>query len=99
MIDQRVDETRRDDAAQHARERAEMIQGLYIHFFVFAVINGGLFLINWATRGDGGGWWFVWPTLIWSVALLVHVIATVFPVFSESWVDRKARQLAERGRQ
>ena len=98
MIDQMVDETQRDDAARWARERAEMIQGLYIHFFVFPVINGGLFLINWATRGDDGGWGFVWPTLIWSVALLVHVIATVFPVFSESWVDRKARQLVERDR-
>jgi hypothetical protein len=35
--------TESDMARRRARERAEMIQGLYIHLLVFAVINAGSF--------------------------------------------------------
>ena len=79
-----------------ARERAEMLQGLFIHMIVFPIVNGGLFLLNWLTRGDEGGWWAVWPLLAWSVGLVVHIAVVTFPVFSQDWVDRKATDLAGR---
>jgi hypothetical protein len=81
-----------------AHERAEMIQGLYIHLLVFVVINAGLFGINWATRGDDGTWWAVWPLLTWGIALLIHVLVTVAPVFSDEWVERRAERIAARRR-
>lgn len=81
-----------------ARERAQMIQGLYIHFLVFALINGGLFVINWVTRGDEGSWWFQWPLMIWGLALVIHLVTTAFPVFSPNWVDRHAEEIARRSR-
>ncbi len=43
-----------DPAYDKARERARTLQGLYVHLFVFAIVNAGLFLINWATRGPVG---------------------------------------------
>lgn len=88
-----VVETLQDPAYQQARKRAEMIQGLYIHLLVYVVFNAGLFALDWLTRGDDGTWWFQWPLVIWGVGLLVHVLATVSPVFSPDWADRRARQI------
>ncbi|MGH8927244.1 MAG: 2TM domain-containing protein [Acidimicrobiia bacterium] len=85
-----------DQAYRQARERAEMIQGLYIHSLVFAVINAGLFAINWVTRSDNGSWWFQWPLLIWGTALIVHALVTVAPVFSPEWVEQRAQQILSR---
>lgn len=73
-----------------------MIQGLWIHFLVFAIINAGLFILNWVTRADNGSWWFYWPLLIWGVGLIVHVVVTVAPVFSPQWVERRAQRILER---
>jgi hypothetical protein len=85
-----------DQAYRRARERAEMVQGLYIHLLVFAAINAGLFAINWITRGDDGSWWFLWPLLIWGTGLIVHILVTVAPVFSPEWADRRAQQILSR---
>jgi hypothetical protein len=81
-----------DEAYRRARERAEMLQGLYIHLLVFFVINAGLVAINWATRGDNGSWWFWWPLLIWVIGLVVHVVATIVPVFSPQWVEQRTQR-------
>lgn len=86
-----------DDVLTWARERAEALQGLYIHLLVFVVINGGLFGINALTRGDGG-WWFHWPLLIWGLGLVVHLMTVVFPVFSDTWVERRAEEIVSRHR-
>jgi 2TM domain len=81
---------------RRAKQRAEAIQGLYIHILVYLVINGGLFVINLLTRGDGGGWWFYWPMAIWGIALLIHALVTYVPVFSPEWAQqRAARMLGE----
>ena len=81
-------------AYDKARERAKALQGLYAHLIVFSVINGGLFLINWATRGPNGGWWFYWPLLGWGVAVVIHLATTLLPVFSPDWVERRAARIA-----
>jgi 2TM domain len=85
-----------DREYQLARERAKEIQGLYIHLLVYAVINTGLFLINWLTRDPGGTWWFIWPLLGWGVGLLIHVVATFVPVFSPEWAERRAERMLGR---
>ncbi len=82
-----------DAELERARERAKAIQGLYIHLLVFAVINGGLFLINWATRGPDGAWWFYWPLLGWGVAVAIHLVVTFVPVFSPEWAERRAERM------
>lgn len=86
--------TERREIPAWARERAEMLQGLYIHTMVFVLMNAGLFFINWATRGDEGTWWFLWVLVIWGVGLLIHVAVTITPVFRSDWVDKKAERIA-----
>ena len=83
-----------DQVYRWARERAEMLQGLYIHITVFVVANLGLFGINYFTRGDDGSWWFYWPLLIWGIGLAIHQLVTVAPFFTEAWVERKAESIA-----
>lgn len=86
-----------DGAYRKAKQRAEMIQGIYIHFIVFLVINAGLFALNWVTRGDDGTWWFQWPLIFWFAALLIHMLVTVAPVFSPEWVERRAQRMLSEG--
>jgi fatty acid desaturase len=85
-----------DPAYDKARERAKALQGLYVHLFVFSVVTGALFLINWATRGPNGGWWFYWPLLGWGVAVVIHLATVFLPVFSPDWVDGRAARIAAR---
>jgi hypothetical protein len=85
-----------DAELERARERAKAIQGLYTHLLVFAVINAGLFLINWVMRGPDGAWWFYWPLLGWGVALAIHVVVTFVPVFSPDWAERRAERMVGR---
>ncbi len=87
----------RDDPAYKAAvERAEMLQGYYIHLLVYAVVNAGLFLINLITKGDGGSWWFYWPLAGWGIGLAVHTVVTFGGVFSEGWKVRKAEEIYRR---
>jgi hypothetical protein len=89
----------RDAEYERARERAEELQGLYIHLLVYVVVNAALFGINWVSAGGDGPWWFYWPLLGWGVGLLIHILTVVFPVFSNQWVDRRTeRILANRHR-
>ncbi len=87
-----------DTTIARARERAEMLQGLYIHLVIFLVINGGLLGLNALTRGDEGGWWFQWTLLPWGIGVLVHIVVAIAPVFSSDWVDRRTERIAVKRR-
>ena len=85
-----------DPAYRAALERAEMVQGFYIHLTVFVIVNIGLFAINALTRADAGTWWFQWPLLGWGIGIVVHGLATAFPVFQNDWVERRAERYLNR---
>jgi hypothetical protein len=87
-----------EDPIRRAKQRAEMIQGLYIHLLVYLVINAGLFVVNLLTKGDDGGWWFYWPVAIWAIALVIHALVTYVPVFSPDWAERRAARMLEEDR-
>jgi hypothetical protein len=87
-----------DDAYRAAKERAEMLQGYYIHLLVYVTVNLGLFLINVVTRGEGGTWWFYWPMLGWGIGVLIHTLVTFGGVFNDEWRERKTQQLYEKER-
>jgi hypothetical protein len=95
-VSNRPTTTERSEIEKWARERAEMIQGLYIHLMMYLLVNAGLFTINWVTTGGEGAWWFQWPLMGWGIGMLIHVLVTVVPVFSKSWVDRRAEEIARR---
>jgi hypothetical protein len=86
----------KDGTYEAAEKRAEELQGFYIHLLVYAVVNLGLFAINFLTKGDGGGWWFYWPLAGWGIGLGVHALAVFAGVFGEHWKERKAAELYER---
>lgn len=83
----------RDAEYERARQRAEELQGLYIHLLVYIAVNAGLFVINWLSTGGDGFWWFQWPLLGWGVGLAIHILSVVFPVFSKQWVDRRTERI------
>lgn len=82
-----------DKQYEWARERAEALQGLYIHILVYVVVNACLFGINWLSKGDSGSWWFYWPLLGWGVGLVIHILTVATPVFSARWVDRRTERI------
>jgi hypothetical protein len=82
---------------QRAHERVEAIKGFYVHATIFALVNLGLFVINWVTPGP---WWFYWPLIGWSVALginalVVFVFGGTGP-WGEAWEERKTREVMEK---
>lgn len=85
--------TEEERAYSAARERAEAIQGLYIHLLVYIVINAGLLGINWFSTSGDGPWWFYWPLLGWGIGLVVHLVVVVAPVFTNSWVDDRTDRI------
>lgn len=88
---------REEVAYKAALERAEMLQGYYVHLLVYLVVNAGLFLINLLTKGDGGSWWFYWPLAAWGIGLAIHTMVVFGVVFGEGWKQRKADELYRRG--
>jgi hypothetical protein len=87
-----------EDPTRRAKQRADAVQGLYIHVLVYLVINAGLLVIDLLTRGRGGAWWFFWPVAIWGIALLIHAVVTYVPVFSPEWAERRAARMLEEDR-
>jgi hypothetical protein len=85
-----------DDQYRYALERAQAVQGFFIHLLVFAVVNAGLFAINWLATGGEGGWWFQWPLVAWGIGLLIHLLTVITPVFSPDWAERRAHRMVAR---
>jgi hypothetical protein len=90
-------EVESDPIYERAHERAETLQGYYIHLLIYLVVNAGLFAINYVSTSGEGGWWFQWTALGWGIGVLIHTIVVVAPVFGNDWVDRKTSKLIERG--
>lgn len=59
-----------------ATRRADMKLAFRTHLLAYAVVNGGLALINILT--SPGDWWVQWPMLGWGVGLAAHAAAVYF---------------------
>lgn len=84
------------DEAQ-ARARAE--RAFYEKLFGSLGIIAMLFVIDLAT---GGGWWFFWPALGLSIALIVQAARLFSPAnrFNDAWEQRRAEDIRTgRGKQ
>jgi hypothetical protein len=76
---------------EQARRRAIRLRGFYIHSLAFVLGNTVNFIVNVITRQNGGGWWFHWVLIPWSIALGVHAL-TLFGQgawFGPDWEERK----------
>ena len=63
-----------------------------VHQVVFVVLIGSLNLYNIL---DGAPWWALWPSLIWSAVLTIHVCIVRSITVDDEWVDQRAAELRE----
>jgi hypothetical protein len=68
-------------------------RGVAAHAFVYAVVNGFLFLINFMTRDTAGAWWVLFPLLAWGVGLVLHAGFALFSPVDEWSLTREKRRL------
>jgi hypothetical protein len=64
-----------------AQKRVKAKKGFYSHLGSFIAVNAFLFALNAVTYS--GSWWFVFPTLGWSIGLVTHY----FSVFGMPWLE------------
>jgi hypothetical protein len=79
-------------AQQRVREKKEF----YVHLVVYAIVNGGLFLINILTTARF--LWFYWPLVGWGIGLAIHAF-NVFGVsnwLGKDWEEREIRKIIKR---
>jgi hypothetical protein len=79
-------ETETELKEERAKLQRERRQGLASAFSTWAIVNTGLFGIDWAT---GGGWWFYWPLGTWGIALALRLKGELF---ADPADDRKAAE-------
>jgi hypothetical protein len=96
-----LQEARLNEAATQ-RVVSERRRGVAAHAFVFAAVNGFLFLINRLTTP--GEWWVLFPVLAWGLGLLLHagfsLSSTVSPArlrWERSRLKQRASGAAPKG--
>jgi hypothetical protein len=67
-----------DDRYQEAKRRVDAKKGFYVHAFFFVVLNT-IFLA-------AVGWDFLWATVFWGLALVLHGASVFFS--GSDWVKR-----------
>jgi len=79
-------------AFQRATERIRARIGLIVHICVFVLIGILLFALNLVTSPES--LWFLWPVLLWLIALVIHAGLVVGPGSRalERWQDREYRR-------
>jgi len=65
--------------------------GVAAHAFVYAVVNGFLFMINYLTTP--GSWWVLFPVLAWGIGMILHAGFGLFAPVDEWSLTREKRRL------
>jgi hypothetical protein len=83
---------------EHVRRRVRRLREFYMHAAVFAVVIGGLALMNWLTTPTF--WWVVFPAIAWAIGLGAHAVAVIFEdsLLGVEWEERKTREFVDRER-
>jgi fatty acid desaturase len=86
-----------DVELRRIRRRVRQRLDFYRHTVTFAVVVGGLALLDWLT---GGGWWVQWVAGIWGAILVLQFIgAFVSPnLWGREVEERMVRREVERRR-
>jgi hypothetical protein len=85
-----------DDRYRRAKARVDQLRGLYIHGFVYVMVNILLIAINLLT--SPAVLWVAWPLLGWGVGLAAHAVV-VYGLggrWGREWEERTIRDLMER---
>jgi fatty acid desaturase len=86
----------REAKLERARRRVAEIKGFYIHLVIFALVVGGLFVVNLLV---GGPWWVAWVLFGWGIGVIAHGIAVLVhgSRLVADWEERKIKQLMGEG--
>ena len=77
-----------------AKKRVALRMGFFTHALVYAVVNGGLFVLN-ISQGSEYLWSF-WPLVGWGIGLAAHGLATWFSLNGEGLRERMVKQEIDR---
>lgn len=86
-----------DTMEDRVRKQIDEERGFYKHAFVYIVIIGTLWLLDWWA---GGGYSAYWATFGWGIGLLLHGVS-VFGfglALGRDWEERRYRKLMDRER-
>ncbi len=83
-----------------AKKRVKAKKGFYVHFVTFISVGIFFFLMNIATFGDSGEWWFFFPMIPWSVGLFIHYFV-IFGIpgtniMTDGWKEREMEKEIQR---
>jgi 2TM domain-containing protein len=81
---------------ERARQRVDLVRGLYVHAIVFVVVNLGLAGYNVATSPDR--LWFIFTVAGWGIGLAAHGAYVVGSdrFLGAAWQERKIREELDR---
>lgn len=79
-----------------ARRHAKGLRAFYSHALTFALVLGGLALVN--AFVSPGRWWVQWAAFGWGIGLAVHGISVLGrgSAFGREWEERKVREYLDR---
>jgi hypothetical protein len=88
------------DVYDLARKRVKKKKGFYGHLSAFIAVSIFFFIMNIATWGESGEWWFFFPVLPWSIGLIIHYFS-VFglpgtDIMTRDWEEREIEREARR---
>ena len=86
-----------EEELSRARKHVEALRGFYGHAMIYALVIGGLFIVNHFT---GGPWWAFWPALGWGIGLAFHALGVFGKnrLFGREWEERKVREYLDKQR-
>jgi hypothetical protein len=81
---------------QAARRRVRRLRAFYIHVSTYAVVLGGIALINWVVSPTF--WWVVFPAIGWGIGLAIHGLSVSLEdsLLGADWEEHKTRELMSR---
>ncbi len=78
-----------------AQKRVQAKKGFYGHLGAFIAVNTFLFLLNVVTYS--GAWWFIFPTLGWSIGLISHYFSAFgLPWLAQDWEEKEMERELKR---
>jgi hypothetical protein len=89
------------DLYRRARERVTAQRSFFVHLITYLLVNAMLFILNAATRGTDGGWWFYWPLIGWGIGIVSHAFSVfgAFGLFTRDWEEKQVEKMVEKERQ
>jgi 2TM domain len=80
----------------HVRKRVRRLRDFYVHAAIYAVVIGGIAVLNWIVNPTF--WWVAFPAVVWGIGLAAHAVSVLFEdsLFGAAWEERKTRELLRR---